>query len=358
LFDECVQDFPSDIVVLNARASALADFGRLDESLASFDSLVRSPLPDPVSLAGRATVLREMGRLDDAWRQIKEAVSIFPNELVVGYIRGDIERELGEFEEALQSFQRLKARFPVSPIPLLGRARVMREMGRLNEARAEFETISSSFPLDPSGPIGLADIDKRRGQLSAAVDGYKALRVRFPRNPWIRNSLASVLSAAGLFQEAELLLPDAHPASRSDWGAYHIRGILRLKTGEREAAAAIFRRGMDESPWAREKALFRTSLALADLQGSNFSEVSDRLAGNLPVTIAPVAAVIRFHAAMAMGRKYEVDSAYEAARGAARTPVLAKLLDITVDFLTSPAPSSSSTKTFFQLECDALLLAA
>lgn len=359
IFDRCVERFPDDVVSRNGRAAALADFGRFTQALDLYNALCNESLADVVSLSGRAEVYRDMGQLDKALGDLDSITSMFPNDQIPHCARGEVLREMGRLNEALQWFRETASRFPLSMAPKNGAAKVLRDMGAFDDALQAYRQIAIEFPLDQTAHIGIAEVEKRRGALGEALSTFKLLKDRFPRSSIIRNGLAAVLAAQGLYDQARSLLPDHLPASRGEWVAYHIRGMICLRSGEIEKAATIFEDGMARIPWSAERTYFQTALASVEVQRSRYRRAIELLSAPVAVAVKPIAAVIKMHAHAALGESAELQSAYINASGT-QAPLIVSLRERLVMQLgrqTSQMPTLLDG-TLFEQECDALLMAA
>jgi tetratricopeptide (TPR) repeat protein len=358
LSDHAAQ-FPGDKIARNSMASALAASGRFGESLRIYDELCDAAELDPVSLTARAGVYRSMGNLEGALRELNSVVSWFPDHAISKCLRGDVLREKGCLEEALDWFNETARRFPRNPTPRTSAAKVIRDLGDIDSARNQYKLVVTQFSKDPIALIGLAEIEKTVGSLTTAEREYRTLLERFPYHGGIKNGLAAVLTASGRYVEALDLLPDRPPASRSQWAAFHIRGMVHLRSGNLQDALAIFERGLAETPWFIQRSLFRTSLAGVAIRQEQHQKALDLLDVEPTPLTEPIAELFRIHAQAALGRSDGMEIAVRESLATARTPVLIalreELLSRFGDAKRSPVGSNDA---LFQKECDVLLLAA
>jgi tetratricopeptide (TPR) repeat protein len=360
-FDACISRYPTDKVARNGKAAALADFGRFSESLELYDELCAEIPMDSVSFGGRAETLRAMGRLEESLSQLDFVISSFPDEHVPMCAKGEVLREMRRLSEARDWFSEVSGRFPLNPVAKNGEARVLREMGLLEDARQMYQRISGEFPLDPSAKVGLAEVEKTAGALVNAETMYRNLRDRFPRSESVRNGLASILAALAKYPEAEALLPHHPPASRSEWHAFFIRGLIAMRSDDIRRAESILRRGVVETPWISQRSFFRTALASLELRRSKHSEALDLLSVAVVPAAEPLADLIRMHAYGALRQSEGVRDLFARSAASALTPAVRNLrdqlairyqrADLAIGVLRDEA-------TIFQFECDALLLAA
>ena len=262
--------------------------------------------------------------------------------------------------DALARFRETARRFPLSPAPRNGAARVLRYLGAIQEARDLYEQVASQFPANPAAHIGLAEVERSVGSLRNAADAYRALLRRFPRIKSIGNGLAAVLAASGKYAEARDLLPDRLPASQSDWVAYHIRGVIQLRSGNLTGALQTFEHGLAHTPWFIQRSFFRTSLASLAIRREQHQKALDLLEVESAPSLEPIAELIRIHAQGALGRRDDVQASVRASMTTARSPILIELRDTLSSRFGSAEASEVPTpdEALFLRECDALLLAA
>jgi len=359
IYQRCVEMFPADRVSRNGHAAALATFGRFQESLRLYDELCKSVPADVVSLAGRAEVLRDMGRLEEALRELDTITSMFSDGIIPACARGEVLRELGRFDEALAWFQRIAKQFPLSATPRDGVAKVLKELGLLEESLAAYRDTAIEFPLEQTAYIGIADVQRRRGSLEDALTAYAEVKERFPRSAFMRNGLASVLTALGRYAEAERLLPRHPPASRGEWIAYHIRGMIYLRSGKLDKAAKIFEHGLAENPWPSERSYFQTALAALEIRRRRYQRTLELLKPPAAISVEPVAALMRMHAHGALRQTEEMESVYRTAVRPRNPMLLALREDLVAHFRRAPFGRTGPTEgALVRRECDALLLAA
>jgi len=111
----------------------------------------------------------------------------------------------------------------------------------------------------------------------------------------------------GRYKDAEMLLPTLEPQTRNDWIAYHIRGMILLKTGMRNEAIALFKKGVRTIPFADEVKYFKNALAIANLQVNNFQEAAHDLA----MDEEPLTDILRMHIFSEVDRILEAKEAYQ-----------------------------------------------
>jgi tetratricopeptide (TPR) repeat protein len=136
---------------------------------------------------------------------------------------------------------------------------------------------------------------KSMGRLEAAAASYRAIRAEFPYDPFSRSGLATVLLMLGDYDGALALLPDSLPEVRQDWVAWHIRGMVLLRSGRTNEALRVFRHGLKNGAPSQEP-YFRVGIAVASCWGQRWSEAKDHLlAVKLPPPLARFSNIVWLH---------------------------------------------------------------
>jgi len=200
---------------------------------------------------------------------------------------------LGRSEEALRAYDETMERFPDNVVARNGRAEVLKALGRSEEALRAYDETMERFPDNVVARTGRAEVLKELGRFDEALLAYRDTTATFPHNRVARNGLASTLVLMSRHEEARAMLGTPEPVCLADWIDLHVRGMIFLKEGNLEEAVAIFQKGLD-CPFPRQRAYFRTALAIAKLRAKEYEAAArlaseDRLAGTL-------SAVIRLHA--------------------------------------------------------------
>lgn len=323
-YDQGLAKFPDAPMLRCGRASVLADLGRLNDALASYSSpKLRNDL---VALNGRASVLRDQGKLAEALDAIAISIELYPADPIARCIQAEILRLKGDYQGALQLYQYIKDQHPTIPAAYGGYAEVLRDIRKYPEAVEAYKSASERFPYDVriangyanirkvNGELpeslrlyeqnvrrfpynlvskaGRADLLKRLGNYDDAVAAYDDILLTWPGNESARNGKAAVLVVKGLYDEAAMLLPLGDPSSRNEWIAWHIRGMILLRTNKIDEAVRFFEEATNRIPFAWERRLFSRALSIAKLRQGKFEPVIQALAGDG----GELSNVLRFHA--------------------------------------------------------------
>jgi Flp pilus assembly protein TadD, contains TPR repeats len=313
LVTQAHNEYPGDIVAINALASLLATTGRFEDALAQYDHYATQLSYDVVTLNGRASVLRQLGRFNEAREQLYHVLEVFPDDVVTHCALGEVLRDEGQLESALAQFATAEIRFPHETTPFIGRARVLRDLGRFDESVDAFERFITTFPASVDGYIGIADTLRRAGELDQALKAYEEVQERFPHIGLWRTGKATIFSALGRFEEAIGVLPIRQsPASRGEWIAYHVHAMSLLRQGNIERALEMMQYGYDNTPWLSERPYFATALAAARLRQKRYREAAELASSVQSPVVDAVARVIEMHAYGELGIVAKVRAAYTA----------------------------------------------
>ena len=353
----CVHEFPGDEIAANSRAAALADFGRFNEALDAYDELLKDNPYNQVTRSGRAQVLRVLGRLPEALHEFNAIVREFPQEAIPSFTRAEVLREMGDFEKAELELRSLIDRFPHDSFPRLGRARVLRDLGRFDEALAAFDKAIRFHPLDMAGRVGKADTYRKLGKLELARSAYEDVIKRVDSFRHVRFGLASVMVAQSDYAAALALLPDKLPATKSEWVAFHIRGMTFLRRGDFSKARQVLEWGVNECPWGEQREYFATALATCRIREGRYQEAIGLVEQVSTVSVFPTSLAIGMHAYAELGDDQGFFRAFNAIPITA-SPVVLSLRDSLVNLYKSTKDVRVKAEQIFAAECDSLLLAA
>jgi tetratricopeptide (TPR) repeat protein len=325
-YESTVEKFPLEAVPRCGRAAVLKDLGRLDEALDAYTRTCELFGGDIVPRNGRADVLKEMGRLKDALTAYRETADAFPEDAVSRCGLAEVLRDTGQLEDALRLYMETIAAFPYVSVAYCGCAETLRDMNRLDTALASYdkaltkfpndefvrnsranilkllgkpeaalqaydETIRS-FPYDIFARSGRADLLKTLGRIPEALEAYDYLIERNPSGQNFWHAKAAILVVLGEYAKAEEMLPSKSPETRDDWIAYHVRGMILLKSNKLDAAVVHFETGLNSIPFARQRKYFQNALAIARLRRGEYAKATETLIS----AEEPMAEILKIHA--------------------------------------------------------------
>jgi tetratricopeptide (TPR) repeat protein len=310
-YGQAANDFPQNAVARTGRAEVLRDLGRLEDALQAYEQTAKDFPQDAVARNGRAEVLRELGRLEDALQAYELTAKDFPQNAFARTGRAEVLRDLGRLEEALQAYELTANHFPQNVVARTGRAEVLRDLGRLEEALQAYDQTANDFPQDAFARTGRAVVLRDLGRLEDALQAYELAINDFPHDEVARNGRATVLVALGHWDEALSRLPDRPPVTEGEWIAYHIRGMILLRTGKLDSAIQIFEDGAARNPRPKDRDYFRTALALARLRQKHPAEAVEVLEETSAPEMASPADLLRLHSFGLLSRLDRAADAYD-----------------------------------------------
>lgn len=309
VYEQCIQENTEDVIPWCGRAYVLRNKGCLEEALEAFGRAIQTFPASSQPRTGHAAVLKAMGRLNEAQQEYTDIVSEFPYEVMPACGRAEVFRKMRELGRALAAYDDVVLRFPHDPVAHCGRANVLKEKGRHGEALQAYDAIVAKFPYQVFAWSARADLLKELGHSEDALRAYDKL-IEMPWNPnkpGAQYAKAAVLVAMGRFAEGAQLLPGGEPRTREEWIAYHIRGMILLRTGKLDDAVALLERGLRDNPYADERRYFENALAVANLRLNRFPEALRFLGDDQ----TPLADVIRMHAFGAVRQTEDARKAYQ-----------------------------------------------
>jgi len=269
------------------------------------------------------------GHYDLAKRVYVAAQVANPNDAICWTGYAETLRELGQVAEAKTVYEQAKARFDRNAVCWTGYAETLRELGQVEEAKTVYEQAKARFPKDVYCWNGYAETLRELGQVEQAKAVYQQTMSRFPKNGVARNALACMLLENGQYEEAEQLLTVEQVHSLRDWHDFHVLAMIKLKQGAWEEAQVMLERGAAETPSARSRRVFQTSLAVLALRNKQ-PELAE---GRLEITSAqiiqfPLQAVLRAHALAALRRNSEAGSLLDQVKSHRRSGQIIELAEV------------------------------
>jgi tetratricopeptide (TPR) repeat protein len=146
LITKALPQKPTIAAAHNHLAKALADLGRFEDALASYDTVITLRPSFSDAYIGRASVLRHLERLDEALATCDQAIALRPDVALAYICRALILRSMQRPEDALASCDKAIATQPelAETWDRLGAA--LRDMNELEEALAVFEIAITQWP--------------------------------------------------------------------------------------------------------------------------------------------------------------------------------------------------------------------
>lgn len=325
VFDEAIKKFPEDPLCRFGKARTLSTFGKLRESIEVHHRSLKDCGPTIRALTGLGRNYSDVGDLENAVKFYSRATKKFPLEPSGYGGLGQCHRMLGDHNQAHKIYDQMKREFPFDssgfrgvaetfaneekirssieafdlaielfpkePILRTRKAHLFKRRGRFEEALQQYGQILEIFPSSVYAQLGQADLLKELGNYEGALSFYNRVPVR---NAYLDPNIcmAAIHVSLGNYPKANSLLPNSNPRTRSEWVAYHIRGMSSLKSGEYAAARKIFSFGVRNVPFVSERSYFSSAMAIVALREKKFDEALELLDGRND----HVSNILQFHA--------------------------------------------------------------
>ena len=304
-YESTIKDFPGDGFARNGKAEVLKAQGRFEDALAAYASTVKDFPANEVARNGQAEVLKAQGLFEEALTAYEATIKDFPANVVARNGKAEVLKAQGLFEEALTAYEATIKDFPGNVVARTGKAEVLKAQGRFEEALAAYEATIKDFPDDVVPRTGKAEVLKAQGRFEEALAAYEATIKDFPDDVVPRNGKASLLLSRGRYAEALALAKGEPHRTENEWTNLHIRGMIFLRCGQIEKAAAVFESGSRKNPWAGSRAYFKSALAVVRLRQNQTSQAADLTASDR----SPIGCVVRVHALAEMRRTADARAA-------------------------------------------------
>ncbi|WP_240791935.1 tetratricopeptide repeat protein [Rhodoferax bucti] len=205
---------PQDALrVTTRRAMLLARQGKLDEARAAIRSAPELQADDArTKLATEIQLLREYKKMDEAYALLGQAVKTYPADTTFAYDQAMVAEKLGRIDEMERLLRQLISKAP--------------------DYHHAYNALGYS----------LADRNVRLPEARQLIQ--KALEFA-PADPFIVDSLAWVEYRSGNLPEAQRLLEQAYASRQDAEIAAHLGEVLWV-SGQREAAAKVWRQGLEQ----------------------------------------------------------------------------------------------------------------
>ncbi len=263
-FEEELARFPGHAESHRALAAAYSRLGRLEDSVAHFESCLASLPDDPACAFGLGRSLSVLGLFDQALPHLEHAAELRADagayaELAIVHRRlGDLERAAGAFAQAL-------ADDPSHLRTLLGYGQTLTALGRREDGAALLERhqrlAAMQDQLDAfergrkqgqpplQAYLDVARLHLEREDRAAAAALYEQAMTLDPEDPVPALELAGLYLDDGRTGDAERCVEHALAADPQNPGPRFYDGLVKLKTGDLEAAGQAFASSLERGGW-------------------------------------------------------------------------------------------------------------
>jgi tetratricopeptide (TPR) repeat protein len=262
---------PGDADVLQLLGIAASSQGRIEEGLAWFD---RAKAARPGSFAlmqNRAHALFQLGRLDEARAEATAMAAIDPSHPAVGDLLARITHEEGvahhaaaRFEQAVASYRNAIAHGLAMPQARANLGNALKMLGRDEEALAEFAEAARLAPGSAGALAAYGMALNDAGETARAIATLERAAQLDARSEVVQNGLGAAYFAAGRYDEAA----ECHRralAMRPQWPLAENNLANALSAlGQKQEALELFRAILARNP-GEENALANMGAVLQEL---------------------------------------------------------------------------------------------
>ncbi|MCA0247154.1 MAG: tetratricopeptide repeat protein [Proteobacteria bacterium] len=326
LYERAVAEFSHEPHLLCSQGFLFCELGKFDEAVAIFQRSFELHGVTSQGCLGLASALRAKGELKQAFDANEVGVRRFANESFLFKSKAEILREMQRHREAINVYEHMEEQFAFDhsgprghidtlielgrfsdALKLVRRARgafpseggmlrmkevtILQKSSRADEALALAGELANEFPLHVGIKFQTAELLKQLGQLQPARNFYDRLISEHPHVEALRVSSAAISVAMGDFDSALKGMRALPPRTQTEWVGEHVRGMALLRQGHVAAALELFKRGSESVPFSRQKAYFRTALALTQIKARQVDQIDpEAITSN-----EPVGNIIRLH---------------------------------------------------------------
>ncbi len=250
---------PTDIVIANNLATALAQLGRNREALdVVSDELARAD-PSLQLLRLRAFLAQSLDEFETAVDAYEAVVAAAPGDWESWNNLGNARRGLGDFQGGLEALRRAVEINPHSAPTRLNHATALESVGKVEEAEREYRRMAADFPNDPKSMrelfamlksqfrdedaleaieeavrrapddiellLGLASHRLTRGRHAAAEEAYRRVLTVDPENTLAYLGVATVLDQTNRTDELAELVKEAEQANIAAEGLSFVKAF-------------------------------------------------------------------------------------------------------------------------------------
>jgi tetratricopeptide (TPR) repeat protein len=193
----------------------------------------------------RLKSLQSQGKLEDAERSFARILAQAPNHLHAWIGLGYCASLSGEAETAVRAFERAVAIGPEDDEAALACSDALCHAGRLDAARR----VLAARPQTLRQQMALGDLAQRLGQYTDAAAHFTAAQRCDPSSDQPVRRLFELHRRQGAVAEAHAMADRLAALNPRNAGtAWYMRGVIQAAAGDRAAAIAALRRGLDCDP--------------------------------------------------------------------------------------------------------------
>jgi len=193
MFDAALQINPDAAVTIYNRATALANAGRIDESIAAFQAAIKIDPQNANAHNNLAMVLAQKKQYGEAVFYLNKAVEIDPNHLNARLNIGKLYIEQGQMAEAVKIYQKIIQTNPV-PEEIIVAGKSLIDMNQLKAAEIYFEIATRQFPMAEWTYNNLAYVLARQNKNKDAIECFHQILAINPDSKTARQNINFLMS--------------------------------------------------------------------------------------------------------------------------------------------------------------------
>ena len=245
------------------RATDLLNAGKLDESLAESEKILKERPEFGSALFLRGAALFRLGRLEEAEADLRRAIAAMPEQPGLHSTLGDVlltradrlrreeatrEQAHALFDEAANLFQFESQRHPGIEAVLRNQVIALHMSERHDELRAPLEALIELAPADKEFYLKLAELSAAEGDYDAALATLERMPGKGRESAELLFNFAVRLYNDSRYDEAIPVIERAMAIDPDFSHSYRLLAGIRLVEGDRDAAIAGLRKFLTLAP--------------------------------------------------------------------------------------------------------------
>jgi tetratricopeptide (TPR) repeat protein len=248
VWEDSLAKYPDSTLGHNAKATWLAEAGRLEEARMELERSLAIDFSRPRTHGLLGALYGLMGRYERAVAEFEVALALSPTDPYARMNLGKAYEQTARPDQALAVYERLLRDHP-GHAPALGRSGVILERaGRLAEAAERYRSVVALDPTDDTAREALGAVFLRLERWGEAEDVFTTLVARSPESgaSWFNLGVAH----ERLGRDGEALEAYVRAAERSaqDPDPYFRIGMIQTRNGSWDAAAASYEEALARNP--------------------------------------------------------------------------------------------------------------
>ena len=241
VLDNALPRFADDATVQTLSAQIAQQRGLSALALRRWDAVISSDPGQVEGYLGAAQCLNDLSRFADAQAVLQPALRRFSTSAEMAVMSAWTAHYLADFTAAVASWEGVRGRFPDLAVGYTGAATSLLPLGRVAEAAALVQQAVHLFPNDIHVAMDFARLPEHAQDWDEAARRWAAVFERFAEVDAVRSGYAEMLSKAGRWSEAEVLLEAAVARPGAEFGALKSHADAAVQRRDWPAALARWR---------------------------------------------------------------------------------------------------------------------